>query len=110
MAYLFDDHAKTLSRTKLTEQLPRLIYDAADADIAPTLEEIFGLRCNDTPVVRELLEEVLLSLRGAGELSLVDEAGRLKPRANTIEWSDRVVLSPQRSFFGPFSNLKIDKD
>jgi three-Cys-motif partner protein len=109
MGYLFDDHAKALSRTKLTEQLPRLIYDAADSDIAPTLEEIFGLRCNDTPVVRELLEEVLLSLRGSGELSVVDEAGRVKPRANTIEWSDRILLSPQRSFFGPFSNLKIDK-
>lgn len=110
MGYLFDDHAKALSRTKLTEQLPRLIYDAADSDTAPTLEEIFGLRCNDTPVVRELLEEVLLSLRSAGELSVVDEAGRIKPRANTIEWSDRILLSPQRSFFGPFSNLKVDEN
>jgi three-Cys-motif partner protein len=106
LGYLFDDHAKALSRSKLTDQLPRLIYDAADSDMAPTLEQIFGLRCNDTPVVRELLQEVLLSLRGAGELSIVDEAGRVKPRANSIEWSDRVVLSPQRSFFGPFSNLK----
>ena len=24
------------------------------SDIAPSLEQIFGLRCNDTPVVREL--------------------------------------------------------
>ncbi len=105
MGYLFDDHAKALSRSKLTDQLPRLIYDAADSDMAPTLEQIFGLRCNDTPVVRDILEEVLLSLRGQGELSIVDEAGRVKPRSNRIEWSDRIVLSPQRSFFGPFSNL-----
>jgi three-Cys-motif partner protein len=109
MEYLFDDHAKALSRAKLTEQLPRLIYDAADSDVAPTLEQIFGLRCNDTPVVRELLEEVLLSLRSEGELSVVDEAGRTKPRANTIEWSDRILLSPQRNFFGPFSTIRIDR-
>jgi hypothetical protein len=109
MEYLFDDHAKALSRAKLTEQLPRLIYDAADSANAPTLEQIFGLRCNDTPVVRDLLEEVLLSLRCAGELSVVDEAGRVKPRANSIQWSDRILLSPQRSFFGPFSNLKSGK-
>ena len=109
LGYLFDDHAKALSRAKLTAQLPRLIYEAADADIAPTLEQIFGLRCNDTPVVRELLEEVLVSLRGAGELSVVDETGRIKPRANTIEWNDRILLSPQKSFFGPFSGFKLDK-
>jgi three-Cys-motif partner protein len=106
MDYLFDEPAKAMSRAKLTDQLPRLIYDAADSDIAPTLEQIFGLRCNDTPVVRELLEEVLLSLRQEGELSVVDEAGRIKPRANNIDWTDRIVLSPQRSFFGPFSKLK----
>jgi three-Cys-motif partner protein len=99
MEYLFDEPARAMSRSKLGDQLPRLIYDAADSDIAPTLEQIFGLRCNDTPVVRELLEEVLLSLRKEGELSVVDEAGRVKPRANNIEWSDRILLSPQRSFF-----------
>jgi hypothetical protein len=109
MEYLFDEPAKAMSRSKLTDQLPRLIYDAADSDIAPTLERIFGLRCNDTPVVRELLEEVLLSLRKEG-VSVVDEVGRVKPRANNIEWSDRVLLSPhpQRSFFGPFSKLKLN--
>jgi hypothetical protein len=68
MDYLFDEPARAMSRSKLTDQLPRLIYDAGDSDIAPTLEQIFGLRCNDTPVVRELLEEVLLSLRKEGEL------------------------------------------
>jgi hypothetical protein len=105
MDYVFDEHARSLSRAKLSEQLPRLIYDAADDDVAPSLEQLFGLRCNDTPVVREILEEVLVSLRGAGELLIVDETGRAKPRANTIEWTDRILLSPQRSFFGPFSEF-----
>jgi three-Cys-motif partner protein len=42
MEYLFDEPARAMSRSKLTDQLPRLIYDAADSDIAPTLEQIFG--------------------------------------------------------------------
>lgn len=109
MDYLFDEHAKSLSRAALHEQLPRIIYEAADADVAPSLEQVFGLRCNDTPVVREILEEVLISLRNEREISIVDESGRVKPRANTVEWTDRVVLSPQRSFFGPFSEFINNK-
>jgi three-Cys-motif partner protein len=102
MDYLFDAHAKEQSRAALKEQLPRLIYDAADADVAPTLEHLFGLRCNDTPVVREIIEEVLVSLRNAGEVSFVGEDGRAKPRANTLAWSDRILLPPQRTFFRSF--------
>lgn len=103
MEYLFDAHAKEQSRTALKEQLPRLIYDAADADVAPTLEDLFGLRCNDTPVVREIIEEVLVSLRDAGEVSFVSEDGKEKPRANTVAWRDRIVLPPQRSFLSGFA-------
>ncbi len=110
MDYLFDDHAKLLSLEALHEQLPRLIYDGADVDIAPSLEDLFGLRCNDTPVTREILEEVLVSLRSDGEISIVDETGRTKPRANTVAWSDRIVLTPQRSFFGPFSEFESEKE
>jgi three-Cys-motif partner protein len=107
MDYVFDDHAKALSRAELKQQLPRLIYQAADSDVAPSLEELFGIRCNDTPVVRELLEEVLISLRGDRELLIVDETGRAKPRANSIEWTDRIKLPAQRSFFGPL--LEFEK-
>lgn len=110
MEYVFDEHAKDLSRAALKEQLPRLIYEAADTDIAPSLEQLFGIRCNDTPVVRELLEEVLISLRGDRQLVIVDETGREKPRANTIEWSDRIKLPDQRSFFGPLSELRKNKN
>jgi GMT-like wHTH domain len=109
LGYLFDDHAKALSRRELQQQLPQLIFDAADSDEAPTLEQLFGMRCNDTPVVREILEETLLFLRSEGELTIVDDAGRLRPRANTVEWTDRIVISPQRSFFGPFSQVIEDK-
>ena len=109
MDYVFDDHAKALSRAALKQQLPHLIYEVADSDIAPSLEQLFGIRCNDTPVVRELLEEVLISLRGERELIIVDETGREKPRANTIEWTDRIKLPAQRSFFGPLSKFEKNK-
>jgi three-Cys-motif partner protein len=104
--FLFDDHARLLSRTKLLEQLPRIIHQAADADAPPSLEDIFSLRCNDTPVVRDLLEEAILSLRDEKEISVVDSTGKPRPRTNSINWSDKVVLPPQRRLFGPFSKLK----
>lgn len=106
LSYVFDEHAKELSRKALLEQLPKIIHEAATADVAPTLEEIFGRRCNDTPVVREHLETALVELRDAKELTIVGEGGRLRPRTSTIDWSDRIVISSQRNFFGPFSNLK----
>lgn len=98
MNYLFDDHAKEQSRATLMEQLPRLIYESADADVASTLEQLFGIHCNDTPVVREIIEEVLISLRNDGEVTFVDEDGKAKPRANSVAWTDRIVPARQRSF------------
>ena len=105
MDYLFDGHAKEASRAALRDQLPRLIVDSADADLAPSLEDLFGLHCNDTPVVRELLEEVLLALRTEGDISIVGEGGTEKRRARKVEWTDRVVLKPQRTLFGPFAPI-----
>lgn len=99
MEYLFDDHAKQLSRATLKEQLPRIIFDAAEADASPTLETLFSQRCNDTPVVRELLEEVLVDLRSERELMIVDENGKERPRTTTVEWTDRIVLPRQRTLF-----------
>jgi len=101
--YVFDAHAKDLSRKALKEQLPRLIYDAADTDIAPTLEDLFSERCNDTPVVRELLEEVLVDLRNDGELTIVDGRGKERPRTTSVAWEDRIVIPRQRNLFSSYS-------
>jgi three-Cys-motif partner protein len=98
LEYVFDEHAKNLSRLVLKQQLPKLIYEAADADIAPSLEDLFSRRCNDTPVVRELLEEVLLDLRNESELTIIDERGKERPRTTKVAWEDRIVLPRQRSF------------
>jgi three-Cys-motif partner protein len=106
MTYLFDDHAKELSWRALRNELPRAIYDAANSSVPPTLEDVFGQRCNDTPVVRKHLEQVLLELRDAKELTIVGEHGKSRPRTSTINWTDKIVLPPQMSFFGPFSKLE----
>lgn len=87
------------SRAALVKQLPDLIIKAADSDTAPTLDDLFGMNCNDTPVVREILEEVLVSLRDEKQLKLVTEDGKERPKTKTVEWSDRIVLPEQRTFF-----------
>ncbi len=103
--YLFDEAARKISQDALHEQLPRLIFDAIANGHAPTLEDLFGIRCNDTPVVRPLIEEVATSLRNHGEITITDETGRVRSRATSFGWNDRIRITDQRSFFGPFANL-----
>jgi|TARA_R110000796_G_scaffold126216_4_gene240950 three-Cys-motif partner protein len=108
--YDFDASAKAASHTYLLEQIPRIIRDAVDADYAPSLEQLFGARCNDTPVTRELFEEVLVDLRQLGELRIEDAYGKDKPRSPKVGWSDRIVLARQPTLFGPFGPLGRDVD
>jgi three-Cys-motif partner protein len=99
LSYSFDEHALALSRSTLMDQIPRMIRTAIDADLAPSLEMLFGYHCNDTPVTREIFESVLLDLRDEKEITIEDASGKLKPRAQSVAWTDRIVLSNQRSFF-----------
>ena len=105
LGYEFDDHARNSSKHTLMEQIPRIIRNAIDADLAPSLEQLFGHECNDTPVTRELFEEALIELRMLGEVHIEDAYGKDKPRAQTVNWSDRIILSRQRNFFGPFGSM-----
>ena len=50
LGYEFDELAKRTSRVVLLEQIPQIIRGSVDADFAPSLEQLFGRRCNDTPV------------------------------------------------------------
>lgn len=106
MSYLFDDHAKQLSRQTLHRQIPELILQATEGDVPPTLEELFGLRCNDTPVVREILEEALLQLRSEKEIIIADAEGKVRPRTNSIAWTDKIIKPRQKSFFSVFGEQK----
>jgi len=108
--YAFDDIAKATSHAYLIEQIPRIIRDAVDADYAPSLEQLFGARCNDTPVTREIFEEALVELRQLGELRIEDVYGKEKPRSPKVAWTDRIVLARQPTLFGPFGPLGKDKD
>jgi three-Cys-motif partner protein len=100
LSYTFDEHAMALSRSKLMDQIPKKIRSAIDADLAPSLEMLFGNHCNDTPVTREIFESVLLALRDEKEVIIEDANGNLKPRAQSVAWTDRIALARQRSFFG----------
>lgn len=106
LGYEFDASAKEHSRAALTKQIPNFIDARYGADSAPTLEELFGRRCNDTPVTRDMFEEVLLEMRDERELRIEDALGIDKPRARSVNWTDRIVLSRQPSFFGPFGPLR----
>lgn len=99
LSYSFDDHALALSRSVLANQIPRIIKTAIDSDLAPSLEMLFGSHCNDTPVTREIFESVLLELRDEKEIIIEDASGNEKPRAQSVAWTDRIVLARQRSLF-----------
>ena len=105
LGYEFDEFAKRASREVLLEQIPQIIRCTFDADSAPSLEQLFGQRCNDTPVTRELFEEVLIELRKLHELRIEDIYGKDKPRSPKVTWSDRIVLARQPTLFGPFGPL-----
>lgn len=100
--YVFDDHARGMSKDALKEQLPKLIFETAQSSGATTVETIFGQHCNDTPVVRTLLESALCDLRTEQELVIVDLEGNIKPRSKVFDWTDRIELARQRKLFGPF--------
>lgn len=100
LPYSFDDHARRQSRLALLDQIPSQIRDAIDADLAPSLEMLFGNHCNDTPVTKEIFEEVLLELRDEKEVRIEDGSGKEKPRTQNLAWTDRIILTRQPSFFG----------
>ena len=104
LPYGFDGAAREKSIATLMEQIPRKISDAIDADLAPSLEMLFGHHCNDTPVTREIIEQVLLSLRDEKEIVIEDAIGNEKPRSRSVAWSDRFIRARQRLLFSKLGN------
>lgn len=97
--YNFDEDARKDSMRTLEQQIPRLIHEEVNENCELSFEQLFGRRCNDTPVTRQIMTEVLLKLRAESEIELTDNEGKLKDRANNIGWDDRIVLPKQRTFF-----------
>lgn len=100
--YDFDEQSRENSHRTLMNQVPDIIGAAVGAGGSMSLEDLFGTRCNDTPVTRDMFERALRDLRSEGEIRIEDAYGREKPRALTVQWSDRIMRPPQRTLFGPF--------
>ncbi|MBI0533059.1 three-Cys-motif partner protein TcmP [Sphingomonas sp. TX0522] len=96
----FDDVARTHSEEVVIGQLAAMIHDANRTSLSPpTVEELFTAHCNDTPVTTDILQKVLIKLRDEREIELIGDGGKLKPRAVTVDWDDRLALPAERSLF-----------
>jgi three-Cys-motif partner protein len=101
---VFDEPAKEQSLKVVAEQVPAFVRAASLTGVRSlSLRELFVARCNDTPVTRAILEKVAVELRQAKEITIESKTGRGRPRAETLTWDDRIVIPPQRSFWGPIT-------
>lgn len=103
----FGADARTDSLAAAMDQLPKMIRDdAADAGTPVTIGDLFRANCNETPLTFDLVSEAVIRLRDEyGEVDIFTDAGRLRPTAKTLNWSDRVRGRQQKTFirlFGQF--------
>ncbi len=110
LEFNFDERARKDSKTTLLSQLPKIIYESAQGSVPPTVEELFNLRCNDTPVVRDMLRETIVGLRDEKAIEIFDETGVVKPRARNIRWNDRISVPIQRSLLLPHSIMLRERN
>ena len=101
----FDEMALERSMTTLEDQIPSYVRTAVSNGRMTSLNEVFGNECNDTPVTSPIIQKALVKLRDEKELKIISKDGKEKPRAQRLDWADRVVLPPQRTLFGPFGHL-----
>jgi hypothetical protein len=99
LTFMFDDDAMKRSEAAVLEQLPRMIHGANRNGAGLLVEDLFAGNCNDTPVTSDILSRQLTFLRDEGELTIITPDGSKKPRAETINWGDRLVLPTERSLF-----------
>lgn len=98
--FMFDDDAQQRSKDALITELPPLIFDRAlGGGGGVTLERLFTRICNETPATTGLVSNVLMDLRGAGEIEIVSKDGKSRPRATNFQWSDVILPAKQRTLF-----------
>ena len=106
---VFDEPAREKSPKALAEQIPEFVRVASNEGLhSLSLRDLFLARCNDTPVTRALLEKGAVELREAKEITIESKTGRIRPRAETLSWDDRIVVPRQR--FGDRSPAFLKKD
>jgi len=87
----FNDNARSRSEAAVLDQLPRLIHAAAIRDDAPlTKQAIFASRCNDTPVVGDIVDSQLAFLRDEKEIVITAADGSVRRSAKQFAWDDRI--------------------
>ena len=96
----FDSMAHEQSKQETLIQIPRLIRNEEVLSIQEmTLEEIFSRHCNETPVTKKIMVESLSELRQQGEIEIISQDGKVKPKAKTFSWDDRIRTPRQRKLF-----------
>jgi three-Cys-motif partner protein len=105
MDYTFDDDARSRSEKELLEQLPRLIHQATASGAPVTKKALFQTRCNDTPVIADILDNQLAALRDCGEIMILnpknDARGStsIRTRAKRYGWDDQIIYNRQTTIF-----------
>ena len=99
LSFMFDDDAMKRSEAAVLDQLPPMIHAANRDGGGLSVEAFFASNCNDTPVTSDILTRQLVLLRNEGELVIVAEDGAKRPRAKTVNWTDRLILPRERSLF-----------
>ena len=99
MDYTFDDDAYQRSMDAVHKQIGPLIHPASRDGRPVSMLDLFLRNCNDSPVTLGIATRQILRLRDEGELVVTDAAGKVRPRAQKLDWTDRLVLPEAPSLF-----------
>jgi len=93
----FNDSARTRSEAAVLQEMPRLIHGAADRTL--TKREVFASRCNETPVIGDIVDTQLALLRDENEIVITSCDGVVRRSAKSFDWDDRIQLVSEPSMF-----------
>ena len=87
----FDDDADHLAKATLLEEVPAALFDAHRGnDHGLSITEFYENYCELMPGTFVHLSSTLLRLRDEGEVQILDDNGKLRPRTGNLNWKDRI--------------------
>ncbi|CAN5401438.1 hypothetical protein BH10PSE14_BH10PSE14_44450 [soil metagenome] len=96
----FNDNARTRSEAAVLDQLPRMIHANSAENSAPlTKQRIFVARCNETPVIAEIVDSQLAFQRDEKEIVITAANGSVRRSVNRFAWDDRIELVREPCLF-----------
>ena len=96
----FNDNARTRSEAAVLDQLPRLIHANAAQTARPlTKQGIFVSRCNETPVIADIVDSQLAFLRDEKEIVITASDGSVRRSVKQFAWDDRIQLVREPGLF-----------